>query len=884
MLRAMLSRIQASFRPHQLNQEFDEEIQTHLDLLAERFIRQGMDPVEAVYAARRQFGGVTQMKQELRERRVLLSLDVLIHDVKHAFRQMRTAKWFTVSSSLTLALGIGASAAVFSVLDTVVLKPLPYAKPDRLMAFRSLDRRGPHPSPLSYPNFFDFRSRNRVFEHLVSYRDEQFTLTDSLPPIQVSGEVVSWDLFPLLGVRPELGRSFRPEEEQPGTHVVMLSHSLWQSRFGGNPEILKHPIRINGQPFVVAGIAPASFRFPLNNPAVEMWTTLAEDATVSNFTPLTEQRGARVLETIGRLKPTISAQQAQAQMDQIAGALAQEDPDNNKNIQTTIVTPEQEFLTGRSRKPLWILLGAAGLLLLIACANVANLLLTRSTERWREFTIRSVMGAPRLALVRQLLIESLVLGLAGSAIGILLAFGILKAILPLAGNNLLRLSQAGIDGRVLAFSTLLALFTSVLFSVVPIIQVVRGNLAGTLKESAMNIARGNHRLRSVLIVSQIALGLVLVVGAEFLMASFLHLTRRNPGFRADNLLTFNIGLSDERYTTAAQIAFSDRLLEQLRTIPGVQDAAAGTPLPLQGDQMSVAFDIEERPMAPPDRSHSDMAIVTPDYFHTMGVPLLKGRNFREQDDVHAPRVLIVNRAFARKYFPGEEVLGKRVKSGATNGKEGMQWREIIGVVEDAKQVPLGVDPDPIYYFPYKQLSWTFGSLVLRTAVPPREVESAVRATLASLDRQAPMYDVRTGEDLTALAIAQPRFQTALMNTFAAIALLLTLTGLYSVLSYTVAKRRREIGVRIALGAARGKVIEMILRQAALLVTAGLILGLLGAFGAGRLLESMAFGIHPSSPIIIASACCLMLITSLAAAYVPARKAASVDPSEALRSE
>lgn len=887
MFREVFARMRETFRRREAEEEFDEEIRGHLEMLAERFMAQGMDPAEALYAARRQFGGVTQVKQELRERRALPVMEAMMRDIRHAFRQLGKAKGFTAWAALTLALGIGASSAVFAVLDTVVLRPLPYAEPDRLMAFRPMDRRGtPHPTNLSYPNFFDFRAQNRVFEHLVSYRDERFTLSDSLPAIQVAGEIVSWDLFPLLQVQPELGRGFLPEEEKAGAHTVVLSHGLWQSRFGGDPAILNRRLRINGRLFTVAGVAPAGFQFPLDKPAAQLWTTLCEDATDTEFTPLTEQRGAGVLAAIGRLKPGLTVDQARAQTDVIAAALARLDPDNNKNLAATSVVPEQERLSGSSRKPLWILLGAVTLVLLIGCANVANLLLARGTERAREFALRTALGASRQALLGQLLAESLVLGILGSAGGVLLSVAALKLVLPLAGDHIPipRISQAGVDVRVLAFSTALALFTALLFSLAPAAHLMRADLTGALKEGASNIARGQHRLRSLLVIGQITLGMVLLTGAELLIAGFLYVMQRDPGFRASHLLTFDISVPGAQYNGAGQIAFCDRVLEHLRAIPGVQAAATGMPLPLQGHEMSVSFDIEERRTLPSDRPRSDMAIVTPGYFQAMGIPLVKGRDFSERDDAKAPKVVVVNEAFARKFFPDEDVIGKQIKPGATNGKEGVRLREIVGVVGNAKQVPWTADADPIYYFPYKQLPWGIGTIVLRTAVPPLEVEPAARAALMSLDREIPVYQVRTGEELTDTAILLPRFQMVLMVSFAGIALLLTVSGLYGVLSYAVVRRRREIGVRIALGAGRKEVLGLVLREALRLVVMGLVLGSVGAAAAERVLTSLVFGVRPGAAILLMTACCVMVIASLAAAYVPAARAASVDAMEALRSE
>ena len=887
MLRALLSRIAATFRRGRLDEEFDQEVRAHLELLSERFVARGMDPAAARSAAFRQFGGVTQMKEELRERRALPPLDVLWQDLRHALRGLWTDRGLAASAVLTLALGIGASTAVFAVLDTVVLRPLPFARADRLMSFRNIDRRGPHPTNLSYPNFFDYRAGNHVFERLVCYRDAHFTLTDSQSPVRVPGEIVSWDLFPLLGVQPELGRGFLPEDEKAGVHAVVLSHGLWQSRFSGRRDIVGQQVRINGKPFTVAGVAPRGFAFPQDAAPVELWVSLAEDASVAEGTPLTAQRGARVTNAIGLLRPGVTPSRAQAEMDQIAQALVRVDPDNNGNVAKSLVVPELERLVGKTRQPLWIMLGAVMLVLWIACANVANLLLVRSTGRAREFSLRTALGASRLALVRQLLAESALLGMVSSAGGVLLAAVFLRLVLPLAGDNLPlpRILQASVDLRVLGFAVGLAVVTVVAFSLAPALQVMRVNVAGVLKEGASNIARGRHRLRNSLVVGQITLGLVLLVGAELLISSFLYLARRDVGFLPDHLLTFGIGLSDTRYDVAGQIAFTDRLRERLRAIPGVRSVATGFPLPLEGHRMSISFDIEERKAAPADRSSSDIAIVTPGFFTAMGIPVLQGRDFTERDDSRSPRVLVVNEAFARAFFPGENPIGKRIEPGGTNiGEKRTMMREIVGVVGNARQEPLGAAADPVYYFPYRQLSWDFGSIVLRTAVPPQDVEPAARAALLSLDKEAPMFQIRTGEERAREAIAVPRFLTVLMSSFAGLAMVLTVVGLYGVLSYTVAQRQREIGVRVALGARRAAVLGLIIRDAMRMVSLGLVLGVAGAMAARRLLDSLAFGTRQGDPVFVLLACLVMILASLAAAYIPAARAASIDPMQTLRSE
>jgi predicted permease len=875
MFRVLLSRIWGTLRRHQLDGEVDEELQEHLEMLRQRFIHRGMEPKEAFFAARRQFGGLTQVKQELRQRRALPLVDLLVQDLRHACRRLRRSKGFTAGAALTLALGVGATTAVFAVVDAVILKPLPYAEPDRLMAFRSLDRRGSHPAMLSYPNFLDFRTENRVFEHLVSYRDAQFTLTDSLPAVSVTGEIVSWDLFPMLGIQPALGRGFRSDEEQPGTHAVVLSHTLWTNRFGGDREILGKTIPINGLPFTVIGVAHEGFQFPIDAPAVLLWiTSSGEDAAGS-------QRGARMFDVVGRLNPGVSVEQARLQLDVVAGALAHRYPASNSNFATTWIQPESERVTGMVEKPVLVLLGAVTLVLLIACANVSSLLLARSIERTREFSLQVALGASRMALVRQLLVENTTLGLLGTAGGVILATGILQGVLPLAGDRVPRLDATRVDGRILIFAIVLAVLTSVVSGLVPALRAGAADPVDGLKAGGRGIAPGRDRFRSALVIGQIALGLVLLVGASVLITALLNVSRKDPGFRTENLLTFDIGLS-RPLARPAQVAFSDRLLERMTAIPGVQAAATGTPLPLQGHEMTIAFDIQERPAVVSDRPRSDVAIVSPGYFGAMGIPVLKGRDFSERDDAGTPPVLLVNQAFARKYFPGQDVIGQRIQPGA--GPPPLLMREIVGVVGDAKQAVIGTDADPIYYFPYKQLPWRIGTIVLRTAVPPLEVATAAREALASVDRTASMSQVRTGEGLSAGVLAPVRLVTVLMGGFAALALLLTVAGLYSVLSYMVVRRRREIGVRTALGASRGEVIAIVWRRAALLVAVGLIVGSTLAFGIGRVLANLLNGVSAGIPTVLAAACCVMAMAGSMAALVPAAQAASTDPIEALRSE
>ena len=870
----LLRRLRYLLQRDRHERELDDELQFHLEMKQRELESRGLDRAAATLAARRSLGNLPLTRDYVRDVWIAPWLDSLARDVRHGLRELRRSKRFTVFAVLTLAVGIGATAAVFAVLDVLVLRPLPYVEPDRLMAFRAVDGRDERQTQLSYPNFIDFRERNRVFDALVSYRGAQFTLTGSVPPVPVAGEIVSWNLFPLLRVQPVLGRGFRPEEEQPGTHVAVLSHALWTSRFGGDEGIPGEPIYLDGTPFTVVGVAPEGFQFPVDAPVVDLWVTLAEDAEA------THQRGARMLDVIGRLKPGISVERAGAEMDAIAGALAQEYPDSTGSMAGTSIRPETQRVAGRGRTAVFGLLAAVALVLVIACVNVASLLLARSTERARDFGLQTALGAPRLSLVRQLMIESMTLGLFGAGGGVLLATGALNLIVPLTGDRIPRLAAAGIDSRVLAFSAILAVLTSVLFGLAPALRAASTAPVGAVREGARSVTSGRDRFRGALVVGQIALASMLLVGANLLMSGFATLMRMDPGFRPDHLVTFDITTA-EPYTDEQEVALSDRVLEQVAAVPGVETAAAGSPLPLEGHVMRLAFDIETRPAAASERPRSDAAIVSPGYFTAMGIPLVDGRTFTARDDAGTAPVLVVNQAFARRFFPGEEVIGKRIRPGA--GLDPVM-RDIVGVVGDTRQAALGTDADPIYYFPYKQLPWRIGTIVLRTSVPPASVVSPVREALGTLNENVTMQGLRTGEQLAAAVVAPARFLTALVGAFAGVALLLTVAGLYGVLSYIVARRRRELGVRIALGAGRTAAVGIVSRGAARLLLPGVVLGAAASFFVARLLGGMVFGVPAGLPMVVAGACSAMAVTGLAAAVVPAARAASIDPVQTLRSE
>ncbi len=870
-------------RRRQIESDLAAEIQEHLDKKVEALMEQGLSRESARLAARREFGNVTLTGE--------LGLDVwrwsavedFLADLRFAVRQLRKAPAFALAGILTLALGIGANTAVFSVVNAVILRPLPYPASDRLVSVATRTLEG-EPDNFSYPNFFDLRGGNRVFEHVVCYRDQKMGLSGAGEPVNLPGVVASADLFDTLQVRPALGRGFVPQEEKPGQRVVVISHRLWTERFRADPSLVGRSIDLDRQPYTVVGVAPRGFNFPAGGRQVDLWTTLAVDASSDTVRPMTVQRGMEILETVARLKPGVSLAQARAGTDVVLAALARQYPRHNSKLAGSRIVPLIDDILGDTRDPLLILLGAVGLVLLVACANMANLLLARNAERVREFALRASIGAGRGRLVRQLLAEGLVLSAAGSGAGILLAAACLRAAGTLDSAGIPRVAEAAIDGRVLAFSMALAVLATVLFSLAPALRVARVSLAVSLKQSSAGGVGGTDRLRGALVVAQIALGLVLLSGAGLLAGGFLHLMRRDPGFQPHGLVSFDVALPEALQQGSKHLDFGDALLDRLRQLPGVVSAAAAMPLPLTGTEINVEFDIEGRPSTPSSKPVSDIAVVSPGYFQTMGVPLLEGRGFAETDDARSQPVLVVNRAFAEKFFPGDRVLGKRLEPGVSASGVRTGAREIVGVVGNARESALGTAPEPVHYFAARQLPWCCGSFVVRTAGSPLALESSIRRVVASLDAASPVDKVRTLDDMFAEGIARPRFHALLLGAFAIIALALTVVGLYGVLTCSVLTRDREIGVRMALGARRGDVVRMILKEAGVLVALGLCAGLAGSLAGNRLLASLVPGAAIQQPGLLPAACGVILAAAALAAFFPARRAASIDPMTTLRGE
>jgi putative ABC transport system permease protein len=876
--------IKRLFARRQLEADLAAEIRGHLDERVADLVSRGLSRAEAIRQARREFGNVSLIEERAREVWRWRWIEDFLFDLRFALRQVRKAPGFATAATLTLAIGIGATTAVFSVVNAVVLRPLPFEQPGRLVSVWPSGEAGPAgPYNVSYPNFFDFRSENSVFEHLVSYRSTSISLTGAGEPVQLRGEIVSWDLFPLLGVQPLLGRGFLATDEEPGTRAVILGHALWSTRFAADAGMIGRTIELAGEPWLVVGVAPPSFSFPVAGESVQVWVPSAVDAGGGTVRPLTVQRGARTLSLMGRLRDGVSIEQATAQMNGIAASLAARYPENNERYPRVYLQPALVETAGRARAPLLLLLGAVGCVLLLACANVANLLLSRNAEREREFALRLAIGAPRERLVRQVLAEAFALALFGAVGGVVLAWLLVGFAAPLGAAAVPRMAETRVDAGVLVFALALTIATAVFCSAAPVVRLRRGVANSPLKEGAYANVKGRDRLGGAFVVAQVALGLTLLTGAGLLTAGFVHVTRQHPGFQPEQLLTFAIAVPESRYAGARQVDLYGQLLERLADVPDARSAALAMPLPLTGSSMSVGFDIEGRPAPPSDRSRSDIAIVSTEFFRTAGIPLLEGRGFSDQDDRDRPPVLIVNRAFAERFFPGESVIGKRILPGVITDR-GPQWREIVGIVGDAKQSPFASRPEPVYYFPYRQLPWCCPYIVVRSAGAPESLEPSVRSVVASLDRQLPVFDVRPADQLAAGQMRPATFATLLMISFATIALLLTAIGLYGVLSYDVVKRTREIGIRIALGATRRTVLAGVVRRAALLIAIGVALGIAGSIAVRRVAGTIVFGVDNGGSLLLIGAVSVMLAAAWLATYWPARRAAAIEPMLALRGE
>lgn len=807
-------------------------------------------------------------------------------DVRHAFRMLRKTPGFTAVAVATLALGIGASTAMFTVLWNVVLRGLPYAEPAQLVLFsNSIPLANVASFPLSPPEFAEYRTRaQHSFAGLAGMEAGSYILTGEGEPERLPGTSVTAEFFSLMGVQPALGRAFVAEDYAPDAEPsIVISYGLWQRRFGGAGNILRRKLTINGRPRTVIGVMPRQFDFPEET---QVWGRL--DATPAMFTP--QWLGRQQWRTIGRMKPGLALGAAQSEIDQVAPAFYKQQPQFYSGSPWKVtLTLLADQLLGNTRGPLLALAGAVGFLLLIACANVANLMLVRAEGRRRELAIRAAIGASRWQLVRQLLTESVLLATIGGVLGVLVAFWATDALLALVPGNLPRRSEITLDNTVLLFSSAVTLLTGLLFGLWPARSAARTDLQEWLREGSRSSAGGIRRAGNVLAATQIALSLVLLVGAGLLIRSLANVLSVSTGFEASGLVTFQLTPPGARYPTQAREGeLYAQLIERVRTLPGVHSAAAVTSAPMSGRSHRAAFSIEGISEEQRGKlTNLNYRLATPAYFSTMGIPVLQGRDVDARDAENAPRVAVVNRTLAQRFWPGGEAIGKRISMSTTSSGSPL-WHEIVGIVGDVRHMGLDADTQLEAFFPYAQPPIAAGArgavMMVRASGDTQQLVASVRRELAALDPALPLYNVRTMEQQISASVATRRFPMQVLSFFAAVALLLAGMGIYGVLADSVARRTREIGVRMALGARRSDVFGLILRQGGIVIAAGVLAGLAGALAATRALRTLVFGVSTTDAATLLVVTLILCATAMAACVAPARRAVRVDPLVALRHE
>ncbi|HSB12386.1 MAG TPA: ABC transporter permease [Blastocatellia bacterium] len=819
-------------------------------------------------------------------------METLIQDVRYGSRLLIKRPGFTLVAVLALALGIGANSAIFSVVNGVVLQALPYKDPDRLMMVwnrRPLfqGQAGSPEFPVSAADFIDWRDRNRSFEQIAAFHTQPMNLTASGEPESLGGVRASASLFPLLGVEAKLGRTFAPGEDQPGAgRVVLISYGLWERRFGSDPDIVGQQINLNDEPYTVIGVMPRGFQFPRKGelPAGFQFPRQADLYTPLAWTPAqAANRGRDYLAVVARLQPDVTVTQAQVEMDGIAEQLKQQYPQNNAKKEVFIVSLHQQAV-GKVRAALLVLLGAVAFVLLIACANVANLLLARAASRQKEIAIRTALGASRIRIIRQMLTESVLLSLAGGVFGLLLSLWGIDVLLAISPSNLPRVDSISVDARVLAFTFVISLITGIVFGLAPAVQASKPDLGDALKEGgrASSVGFRHNRFRSVLIVSEVALALVLLVGAGLMIRSFVRLLNVDTGLDSNNVLTVDVGLPRGKFTGQQQVAFFQQTIERLQNLPGVESAGAVYPLPLSGAEEGMGFGIEGRQAPTGEAFNAGPRWVSPDYFKAMRISVVAGREFTDRDTSDAPRVVVINEAMSRRYWLDEDPLGKRIAFDGTNA--GPNWRQIIGVVRDVRHTSLDSAPKPEIYIPFPQFPSFFMTLVVRTTGDPLSLVGAIRGEVLAIDKNQPISNVHTMEQLVSDSVAQRRFNMLLLGVFGAVALVLSAVGIYGVMSYSVAQRTHELGVRMALGAQTSNLVALVVRQGMVLALFGVGVGLAAAFALTRLMSSLLYGVSTTDPLTYSLIGLLLAGVALLACYLPARRATKVDPMVALRYE
>ncbi len=876
--------------------EIVEELSQHLEEEYERAVSGGASEELARQQVLEQLNASDLLGRELKqiERRVSQQsvapgaqsktnlFGDLTQDIRYAIRVLAKNPAFTIIAVIALALGIGANSAIFSVVNAVLLRPLPFKHPEQLlMLWENAAHQGFPKNTPSPANFLDWQKQAQSFTGMAAMAERSFNLTGVGEPERLDGRRVSANLFELLGVPAMLGRTFVPEDDKPGTHVVLLSYSLWQRRFGSNPGVIGGALTLNGESYTVVGVMPPLVQLPgYENVSDQLWVPIAFSSEEA------AQRGNHFLEVIARMKSGVTLKQAQAEMETIAARLAQQYPDYNMRI-GAVVVPLHEQVVGDIKPALLVLLGAVGFVLLIACANVANLLLARAAVRQKEIALRLALGASQSRLIRQFLTESVLLAMSGAGLGLLLAFVGLRALRAFIPASISQADMIGIDARVLIFTVLIAVATGIAFGLAPAIHGSHLNLNDTLKEGGRDSSGGSkgNRARSLLVIGEVAISFVLLIGAGLLINSFFHLRNLDPGFRADHLLTMKVDLSEVKYPDRERrAAFFDEVMRRVRELPGVHSVAVAGNLPLtyNGDSMSIGA--EGVPDPPPSqRPDVIFRAIGPGYFNTMSIPIVGGRDFTDQDNADSKNAVIISEKTAQHFWPGQNPIGKRLKPGSSTSKG--EWREVIGIVKDVRQNDLIAPPKMQMYFTYRQLKdIAANALVLRTTVEPMSLAGSVRNAIWSVDKDQTVANIDTMDHIVAEAVARQRFSMVLLGVFAVLALLLASVGIYGVMSYSVVQRTREIGIRMALGARRADVLQMTVQQGLKLVGAGMVLGLAAAFLLTRVMATLLYGISATDPITFIGISMVLLAVAILASYIPALRATRVDPIVALRAQ
>ena len=885
MLDDLRYRARALFRHREVETELDEELRFHFDREVQKLIARGMSEEEARRTARMAFGAHEQAKEDCREARGTSFIELTLDDAKYAVRQLIGNPTFSIVMILTLALSIGANSAIFSVINGVLLKRLPYPEPEQLVRIFLSSHEYPK-FPLNPWDFLDFRARNRSFEAIAAFTRGDVQLSGEGEPVKLNGFGITSGYFRVLGLHPELGREFDFQAEIPGNGLqVVISDRLWRTRFGADPGIVGRKITMNMQPFTVIGVMPAGTEHPGNEyhsvaygESVDVWWPFS-------FAGNSSQRGSHYIEGIGRLKPGVTADRALAEMNAIMAQIGREH--SNNNGWKVLVIPLYSEVVGASRQMLLVLLGAVGIVLLIACANAANLLMARASARQREIAVRLAMGAPRLRIIRQLLTESLLLSCFGGAVGLLLAFGGVRALVLLLPADFPRANDIHISWPVLLFTFGISMATGILFGLAPAMQASRTDPKDGLQKASRGTTAGKHqnRLRSALVMAEVGLASVLLIAAGLMLRTFLNLVHLDPGFKQDHLLTASVSLPHEKYkANKDRTFFYTQLMSSLNALPGVESAGAGSDLPWTGyDENAGGFRIEGKTPQPGEEFHARYHAATPGYFRAMGIPLLAGRAFNDGDKDGAKNAFVINQTMAKHYWPNEDPTGKRL-SFSDDPKKDSDWTTVVGVVGDVKDHPNSPGTEAAFWYPEYQ-SPDFDMLIaMRTQSDPKQAIDSLRGTVHQLDPELAVADIKLMDQITDSAVSTPRFTFALVGLFAGLAIMLAAIGAYGVISYTVGQRASEFGLRVALGAQRGDLLRMVLGHSARLAIPGTLIGVILALSLSRVVRGLVYQVSPTDPVVMTAVVLLVLFIALLASYIPARRAAATDPMTTLRTE